>query len=154
MTLLLSRKIGLSAGDTGLAVSVLGLLYGPASIVGGKLADSFGRKLIIIIFESIAVLAYGTCIFLEPSLIMVMLLAAAASALSACDSMPKVDELVKDRSVDYKHSDSLPPLEVPPDLTSTTIDDAMVVPDITPTPTATYSDYAGERAGGVASVPA
>jgi MFS family permease len=78
MTLLLSRKIGLSPGDTGMAVSVLGLLYGPASIVGGKLADSFGRKRIIILFESIAVLAYGVCIALEPSLLMVGFLATAA----------------------------------------------------------------------------
>lgn len=57
-------------------------------------------------------------------------------------------EKVKDgRKIDYKKSKVEDRLEVPPDLTSTTIDDSMVVPDIDTGGTATFSDYNRERSG-------
>ena len=61
--------------------------------------------------------------------------------------MPKVDEMVTDRKVEYKQSREGTSLEVPPDLTSSSIDDTMQVPDINPESTATYSAYSGERSG-------
>lgn len=67
-------------------------------------------------------------------------------SLSGCVTMPELDEVVKDRSVEYKSSSSLPPLEVPPDLTSSQIQDSMVVPEVAPASgTASYSDYAADR---------
>ena len=70
-----------------------------------------------------------------------------ALTLTACGSVPKVDEMVTDRKVEYKQSREGAPLEVPPDLTSSSLDDTMRVPDINPESTATYSDYSGERGG-------
>lgn len=74
MTLLLSTKIGLSGGETGGYIAIMGLIHAPASLLGGKMADSFGRKRVLVIFESLAALGYAACIFLEPSLTMVHVL--------------------------------------------------------------------------------
>lgn len=51
------------------------------------------------------------------------------------------------KKIDYKSAGKLPPLEVPPDLTSASADERYVVPDINPQGTATYSVYSKERAG-------
>ncbi|MEO7600831.1 MAG: outer membrane protein assembly factor BamC [Gammaproteobacteria bacterium] len=71
------------------------------------------------------------------------------TALSACNMLSaKLDEVTSGANTDkaeYKKSTSLPPLEVPPDLTSSTIDDALVVPDIDPAGSATFSAYNEER---------
>lgn len=71
------------------------------------------------------------------------------ATLCACNALSaKLDEVTSGSNNDkaeYKKSRSLPPLEVPPDLTSSTIDDALVVPDIDPDGTATFSAYSEER---------
>lgn len=65
----------------------------------------------------------------------------AVTALSAC----AVNDLLPDRRPDYKASKVENRLEVPPDLTASTIDDTLVVPEINPTGTATLSAYSNER---------
>jgi len=72
---------------------------------------------------------------------------ALAILLGGCSA---VDTVLPDRSAEYKKSDTIADLEVPPDLTQSSIDDMMVVPDISPSATATYSDYSGERSGSAA----
>jgi outer membrane protein assembly factor BamC len=67
--------------------------------------------------------------------------------MAGCGSTPENKGLIRDRSIDYKTSKTLPALEVPPDLTSSTIDASMAVPDVAPAAgSATYSAYASERA--------
>ncbi|MDZ7751232.1 MAG: outer membrane protein assembly factor BamC [Gammaproteobacteria bacterium] len=61
--------------------------------------------------------------------------------LSACDSVPKLGGVVKDKSAEYKSSRSEPRLEVPPDLSSSTIRDSMVVPNAG----ATFSEFSDEQ---------
>ncbi|MBI9104903.1 MAG: MFS transporter [Spirochaetales bacterium] len=78
MTLLLSTKIGLSGAKTGFYIMLMGTFYAPASIIGGKLSDTFGRKKVLIIFELIAAAGYAFCIFLEPSMFMVYILMGAS----------------------------------------------------------------------------
>ncbi len=53
-----------------------------------------------------------------------------------------------EQKVEYKSAAKLPPLEVPPDLTTPTRDNRYQVPDINPKSTATFSSYSSERAGG------
>ncbi len=67
--------------------------------------------------------------------------------LGACDK--SFQELVplEDKTVDYKSAKAAPELEVPPDLTRSSIDDTMVVPDISPSGTASLAAYANERGG-------
>lgn len=58
-----------------------------------------------------------------------------------------LDTVMPDRRPDYKTAKPVETLEVPPDLTSSTLDDSLVVPEFTPSSTATLSDYANERQG-------
>jgi outer membrane protein assembly factor BamC len=83
----------------------------------------------------------------DQNIIRLALVATLSSALIACDSMPDVDDTFAGRKVDYeKQSRDVKPLEIPPDLTTASYDELMVVPDInTGEGTATYQDYAQER---------
>jgi outer membrane protein assembly factor BamC len=65
--------------------------------------------------------------------------------LSGCSSLGGSSD--SRRGVDYKQARSAPPLEIPPDLTHSTADESLAVPDIAPSASgsATYSTYAGER---------
>ncbi|MCC8999849.1 MAG: outer membrane protein assembly factor BamC [Candidatus Contendobacter sp.] len=69
----------------------------------------------------------------------------ALTALTACST--SFDTLLPDRRPDYRQSKVASKLEVPPDLTSSTIDDTLVVPEINPTSSASLSAYASERGG-------
>ncbi len=73
------------------------------------------------------------------------ILVAALTALTACST--NFDTLLPDRRPDYRQSKAAQTLEVPPDLTSSTIDDTLVVPEINPAGSASLSAYAGERGG-------
>ncbi|MHA5212490.1 hypothetical protein [Oenococcus oeni] len=44
LTLILTEKIGLSAAESGLYITILGSLSAPGMIIGGKLTDLIGRK--------------------------------------------------------------------------------------------------------------
>ena len=69
-------------------------------------------------------------------------LLAAGLMLAGCGWL---DTVMPDRRPDYKTARTVEPLEVPPDLASSTLDDSLVVPEIAPAPTATLSDYRSER---------
>ncbi len=63
--------------------------------------------------------------------------------LNSCSSFT---ELLEGKNTDYKNASSLPPLEVPPDLTSPTRDNRYAVPDtVSSKSTATLSTYEAER---------
>ena len=71
-----------------------------------------------------------------------LFLMAAFLALAGCSSMS-----IESKKIDYKSAGRLPPLEIPPDLTSPNRDERYVVPDISPRGSATYSAYSSERTG-------
>jgi outer membrane protein assembly factor BamC len=52
-----------------------------------------------------------------------------------------MDKVLPDKQQEYKKSRSLPDLEVPPDLSSESINDTMAVPEIDAKGTATFSTY-------------
>ena len=66
--------------------------------------------------------------------------------LAGCSSMP---DIMQGEKIKYKGAGKLPPLEVPPDLTSPSRDDRYAVPDINTQGTATLSTYNAERGGTV-----
>ena len=72
--------------------------------------------------------------------------ALAGVLLAACSG-----NKLETKKVDYKSTGKLPPLEIPPDLTRPSADDRYLVPDVNPSGTATYSDYARDRSGKQAS---
>lgn len=61
--------------------------------------------------------------------------------LAACSSQ----SLIPDRRPDYRQAREAPTLELPPDLTSSTIDDTLKVPELNPGRQANLSDYNRER---------
>jgi outer membrane protein assembly factor BamC len=67
-----------------------------------------------------------------------------AAMLAGCSSMPSI---LQGEKIQYKTSggSKLPPLEVPPDLTSPTRDDRYAVPDINTAGSATLSTYNADR---------
>jgi MFS family permease len=70
LTLILSRKIGYSVTEIALLSVMIGLVFLPANIIGGKLADRFSRKKIIIIFDLISVAFFMACAAVEPGNLM------------------------------------------------------------------------------------
>ncbi len=62
----------------------------------------------------------------------------------------KIEDSIPELGPDYKHSSSMPPLEVPPDLTSDSINSSNVIPGAKPSGSSTYSEYASQS---VASIP-
>lgn len=77
MTLLLTKKIGLSTAEAGFWLAVSGVISMPASLLGGKLTDTIGRRTVILLCEGTAVLLFGACAFVPPSMTMVYLLMSA-----------------------------------------------------------------------------
>lgn len=69
-------------------------------------------------------------------------LSAVAVVLAGCSG-----SMIESKKIDYKSAGKLPPLEIPPDLTSPSRDERYAVPDISPRGSATFSAYSSERTG-------
>ena len=76
--------------------------------------------------------------------VVVTLITGAAVLTGACSGTldDTLDEYLPKKEAQYKSSTSLPPLEVPPDLSSAAISDSLPVPGPAGAGTATYSEYA------------
>lgn len=94
LTIILKDKIGLSEQMVGVYISATGILQLPAAMLGGKLADSIGRKKVIIIFDCLAALFYITCGFIKPSIVMVYILMLASASMITAG--PAHDSLIAD----------------------------------------------------------
>ena len=58
LTFFLTTKLGLSDGTATLMIATASVLSFPAALIGGKLADRFSRKRIIVVFDCITVSFY------------------------------------------------------------------------------------------------
>ena len=96
LTLILSQKLGLSASAISLVTVGSGLLMVPMNLLGGKLADRWNKKHIIVAGDSVSVVCYLICglIPLSWGTIVLMLLA------GMCQSMeyPAYNALIADLS--------------------------------------------------------
>jgi len=72
LTMILSRKMGYSATMIAMVSISVAVLFIPANIIGGKLADRFNKKKIIIFFDSISVVFFIACGFIEPGILMMV----------------------------------------------------------------------------------
>lgn len=76
LTLILTIKIGVSKTNAGYIISGAGILFTLSGLIGGKLTDCFGRKKILIIFNSIGAIGYliaaglGTSVYIIPMVIL------------------------------------------------------------------------------------
>ncbi len=71
----------------------------------------------------------------------------ATLSFTLCACSWNLEDMVPDRRPDYRESKLTNRLEVPPDLTASTIDDTLAVPELNPTGSASLSTYASERTG-------
>ncbi|MFX0559523.1 MFS transporter [Tepidibacillus infernus] len=94
LTIILTDKIGLSKETAGLYISLSGLFFMPASLLGGKLADTIGRKKVILFFDSFAIILYIVAGLTEPSMTMVYILMFAGLAMFTAG--PAHDSLIAD----------------------------------------------------------
>ncbi|WMJ80940.1 MFS transporter [Clostridium sp. MB40-C1] len=58
LTLIFTKKLGMSNSQAGLFITLCGSLFVPSGMIGGKLADSYGRKKIIVTVNTLAALSY------------------------------------------------------------------------------------------------
>ena len=77
LTFFLTTKLGLSDGTATLMIATASVLSFPAALVGGKLADRFSRKWIIIIFDCATVTLYLLAAILPLTIFTAFLLFAA-----------------------------------------------------------------------------
>src|SRR6056297_840101 len=98
MTLILREKIGLPESEVGLFTALGGLLYAPASLLGGNLADKFGRKKLLIIFQSLGMVSYIICYFTDTSIEMVYVLISASVFFGIAG--PSHDAMIGDITTD------------------------------------------------------
>lgn len=94
LTLILTKKIGLSTDIAGFYMTISGFIYVPASIIGGKIADTFGRKRVLLLCEGTAAVLYMACGFMEPTMGIVYTLMAAQALMSMAN--PAHDSLIAD----------------------------------------------------------
>lgn len=94
LTLILTRKMGMSATEAAMVMLLSGVILMPAGLIGGKLADKHNKKFCIINCDVISVVAYIITAFIPlgvPTIILVVIAA-------ACQSMehPAYNALIAD----------------------------------------------------------
>lgn len=94
LTLIMTERIGLDAAQAGTILSFSSIIFIIPAMIGGKLTDTFGRKKIIIVFETLAAIMYIICGFMEPSITMVYLIIMAGAFFGF--AMPAHDSLIAD----------------------------------------------------------
>lgn len=94
MTIILTQSIGLSKEMAGFYLSIAGIINLPASLLGGKIADSFGRKKVILFFNGIAIALYVVAGGMQPSMEMVYVIILAGAAMTTAG--PAHDSLIAD----------------------------------------------------------
>ena len=94
LALILTRKVGLTSFEAGTVASTAMIASALAPFLGGKLADVIGRKRTIAIFTAAAIVSYGVCGFIPPSIAMMVFIVLGMTFLSAAS--PAHDALVAD----------------------------------------------------------
>lgn len=84
LALILTQKIGMSSGQAGGFATLLAVCQVPCLMLGGKLADTIGRRRVIILFQILGAAAYISCGFMKPSIFMtyIIILASCFYAIS------------------------------------------------------------------------
>lgn len=94
MTLILSNKMGMSASQIASLLLVMSIIQLPCTLIGGKVADHFNKKNVIIVCDMITVISYMICAFIPLSYISIALFFIAG--MFASFEYPSYDALVAD----------------------------------------------------------
>lgn len=74
LTLILTQKLGLTAAQASIYTIVIGAINLPLGLLGGKLADKYNKKHIIVFFDVISIVFYISCAFVPLSFTSIVLL--------------------------------------------------------------------------------
>lgn len=74
LTLILTQKLGMTAAQASLYTIVIGAIQLPLGLLGGKLADKYNKKHIIVFFDCISIGFYISCAFVPLSLTTIILM--------------------------------------------------------------------------------
>ena len=96
MTLVLSQKLGFSAAEISYFFIGSGILMLPANLIGGKLADRFNKKWLIVICDGVSIICYVICALIPLGIGTVILFIAAGVFQSM--EYPAYDALFADLS--------------------------------------------------------
>lgn len=96
MTLVLSQKMGFSASEISYFFIGSGLIMLPANLIGGKLADRFNKKWLIVICDGVSIICYLICAAIPLGIGTVILFVAAGVFQSM--EYPAYDALFADLS--------------------------------------------------------
>lgn len=94
LTLILTVKMGMSAAQAAMFSLIAGIVQAPFSLVGGKLADRFNKRNLIIVCDLVTVACYIACSFMEINMTTVILFC--AGGIFATLEGPSYDALVAD----------------------------------------------------------
>uniref|UniRef100_UPI00280C2C21 MFS transporter n=1 Tax=uncultured Blautia sp. TaxID=765821 RepID=UPI00280C2C21 len=94
LTLIMSEKLDLNGQTIGLYMMIFSLFMGPFYLLGGKLADKYNKKNIIVTFDLIGNSLYFVCATLPMSMTTLYLLAIASLFQSM--EQPAYDALIAD----------------------------------------------------------
>lgn len=83
MTLILTQKIGLEKGGAGFFVTLSMAAQAPFLLLGGKLADRFGSKRVIVVMSALGASVFLLCAFLRPGISVAWLIILAAALYAA-----------------------------------------------------------------------
>lgn len=93
-TLILNQKLGMSAGTIAAYMMVYSIVSMPINLLGGKLADRYNKKNIIIICDGVSILAYLYCAAVPISMRSILIFVIASLFQSI--EWPSYDALVAD----------------------------------------------------------
>lgn len=96
LTLILTNKLGYSAGEAANMMILVGIIQLPCTLIGGKLADRFNKKNIIVVCDLITVACYLLCSALPISRFFIVLFCVAG--IFAQFEWPSYDALVANLS--------------------------------------------------------
>lgn len=86
LTLILTKKIGMSSAEAGTLITISMVLQAPCVLIGGRLADTIGRKKVICTFFGLSATTYLLCAFMPIAKILAYTLILAACFSSFSDS--------------------------------------------------------------------
>ncbi len=96
-TLILSKKLGLSAGTIATYMLIFSIVALPMNIIGGRLADKYSKKNIIVICDIVSIASFIYCSLVEINFNSILIFAAAS--LFQTIEWPSYDALVADFTV-------------------------------------------------------
>jgi len=105
MALILTQRFGMSSAESGSFIAVQSCAQGVAMMLGGKLVDSFGRKRVIVICQSLGAIILILCGIIPISMITAKMIIASSSfycmAFTAYDALQADVTNPKNRKTAY-----------------------------------------------------